>query len=153
MIGMRPILYLDVDGVLFGLYDGAYQLRPRVNSILAQMVEHFEVRWLTSWSFPRLQQMLMLTQCTVSRRTTEQDWGSADKRKVDAIDMSQDFWWLEDEIGDDARCRLYDYNVLGRYIYCNPEGETSLQDAWDDLIKRALKAGSIMKIEPASNPG
>lgn len=139
----KPVLYLDCDGVLFGLYDGSYQLRPRVNSILKDMVKTFEVRWLTSWSWPRLRQMLMLTQCTVTGEMQEQDWGHFGKDKVDALDLSEDFWWIEDNIGDDARCRLYDHGVLNRYVECKPEGQYGLQHAWDELKRRAQEKGSI----------
>ncbi len=46
---LRPLLYLDVDGVLFGLYGGRFQLRPDVVGFLVRRTRHFDCRWLTCW--------------------------------------------------------------------------------------------------------
>ena len=45
----KPILFHDIDGVLFGEYEGEFQLRPGVKTWLKWVNEHFEVVWLTSW--------------------------------------------------------------------------------------------------------
>jgi len=44
----KPVLYLDVDGVLFGLYGDpeAFQLRPGVTSFLTWVHSQFQLCWL-----------------------------------------------------------------------------------------------------------
>lgn len=39
----KPILFHDIDGLLFGEYDGEFQLRPGVKTWLKWAHEHFEV--------------------------------------------------------------------------------------------------------------
>ena len=45
----RPILFHDIDGVLYGDYEEHYQLRPGVRTWLEWAHKNFEVVWLTAW--------------------------------------------------------------------------------------------------------
>jgi len=58
---MKPMLFHDIDGVLFGEYDGGFQLRPSVNTWLEWAFEHFEVVWLTSWDQEKIKALLTVT--------------------------------------------------------------------------------------------
>ena len=58
-----PILFHDIDGVLFGEYDGEFQLRPGVKTWLKWAHEHFEVVWLTSWSPEKIRTLLRVVYC------------------------------------------------------------------------------------------
>ena len=58
---MKPILFHDIDGVLFGDYDGGFQLRPGVNTWLEWAFEHFEVAWSTSWDPEKIEAPLTVT--------------------------------------------------------------------------------------------
>ena len=55
---MKPILFHDIDGVLFGEYDGEFQLRPGVKTWLRWAHEHFQVVFLTSWSPEKIRTLL-----------------------------------------------------------------------------------------------
>lgn len=54
----KPILFHDIDGVLFGEYAGQFQLRPGVKTWLTWAHEHFRVIWLTSWEKESVEQLL-----------------------------------------------------------------------------------------------
>jgi NLI interacting factor-like phosphatase len=58
MPSSKPILFHDIDGVLFGEYAGHFQLRPGVRSWLTWAHEHFSVIWLTSWEKEHVEQLL-----------------------------------------------------------------------------------------------
>lgn len=53
-----PILFHDIDGVLFGEYDGHYQLRPGVKTWLTWPHDQFAVVWLTLWEMKRIEHFL-----------------------------------------------------------------------------------------------
>ena len=55
---IKPTLFHDIDGVLFGRYDGQFQLRPGVKSWLTWAHEHFEVVWLTTWEPEKIKTLL-----------------------------------------------------------------------------------------------
>ena len=58
---MKPkILFIDIDGVLFGEYDGYYQLRPGVSSFFVWAQPRFRCEFLTCWSWFRVQSLLEL---------------------------------------------------------------------------------------------
>lgn len=59
----KPILFHDIDGVLFGEYDGEFQLRPGVKTWLRWAHDHFEVVWLTSWTAEKIKALLGVLYC------------------------------------------------------------------------------------------
>lgn len=58
-----PILFHDIDGVLFGDYAGEFQLRPGVKTWLTWAHGHFEVIWLTSWDSEKIKTLLHVLYC------------------------------------------------------------------------------------------
>jgi len=56
----KPVLFHDIDGVLFGEYGGECQLRPGVKTWLKWAHENFRVIWLTSWEKENVEQLLGL---------------------------------------------------------------------------------------------
>jgi hypothetical protein len=56
----KPILFHDIDGVLFGEYGGHTQLRPGVKAWLTWAHENFRVIWLTSWDKENIEHLLDL---------------------------------------------------------------------------------------------
>jgi len=54
----KPILFHDIDGVLFGEYNGEFQLRPGVKTWLKWAHERYEIVWLTSWSQHKIKTLL-----------------------------------------------------------------------------------------------
>jgi len=177
----KPILYIDVDGVLFGLYGEptAFQLRPGVNSFLTWADEMFVCKWLTCWGQERLiggpwiyhegpvsfddiskepkpiWGLLPLLYVAEGMKFEHVDWKNGKQRyagdagwrgadKIDAIDVeNEDFYWLEDGIGERAEKILRRYGKLNRYIYVNELGDDGLVYAKAELEKRlaARKTG------------
>jgi hypothetical protein len=86
----RLVLYIDVDGVLFGRYGGYLQLRPGVTNFLAWATENFECRWLTAWdadSLNRLMDLLYVPEA-VQDKIEYVDWHPV-MYKTGGIDPSQ----------------------------------------------------------------
>jgi hypothetical protein len=54
----KPILYHDIDGVLFGNYGGEFQLRPALKTWLKWVHEHFDVVFLTMWRHEEIDTLL-----------------------------------------------------------------------------------------------
>ena len=54
----KPILFHDIDGVLYGDYDEHYQLRPGVKTWLDWAHRHFDVVWLTLWEPIKIKTLL-----------------------------------------------------------------------------------------------
>ena len=69
---MKPTLFHDIDGVLFGHYgpNDAFQLRPGVGDWLRWAHEHFDVVWLTVWKEPEIRQLLTMVWPRTSTYTT-----------------------------------------------------------------------------------
>jgi hypothetical protein len=57
-MSVKLILFHDIDGVLFGEYDGEFQLRPGVKTWLKWAHEHFAVVWLTTWEPDKIKTLL-----------------------------------------------------------------------------------------------
>jgi hypothetical protein len=54
----KPTLFHDIDGVLYGVYDEEFQLRPGVKPWLKWAHENFEVVWLTTWEPEKIKTLL-----------------------------------------------------------------------------------------------
>src|SRR4249919_2123026 len=54
----KPILFHDIDGVLFGVYDEEFQLRPGIKPWLKWAHENFDVVWLTAWEPEKIKTLL-----------------------------------------------------------------------------------------------
>lgn len=100
---MKPILFHDIDGVLYGEYDGAFQLRPGVNTWLEWAFEHFEVIWLTSWDQEKIKAFLTVTyNGHLLQQFHNANWTNyADKTVwlVEAMTRlaERDVFWIDDE--------------------------------------------------------
>jgi hypothetical protein len=100
---MKPVLFHDIDGVLFGEYDGAFQLRPGMNAWLEWAFEHFEVVWLTSWDQEKIKALLTVTyNAHLLHQFQHANWTNfADKTVwlVEAMTRlkERDVFWIDDE--------------------------------------------------------
>ena len=136
---MKPTLYHDIDGVLFGDYAGHFQLRPGVKSWLYWVHEHFHVVWLTTWERHEIRNLLSVLCCEKFLNNLEApafhvaDWsGYPDKESWlaagDSSDHAQGDWcWIDDERPSDERL-----NALGlepfRCLRVNPKGADELEN-------------------------
>jgi hypothetical protein len=145
-MNQRPVLYHDIDGVLFGDYSGHFQLRPDVKGWLEFAHEHFEVVWLTTWTKEDIRQLLKILYCEKYVRhpvikfrvadwysyPSKEDWLSANKTQLDATDWV----WIDDQIP--ANGRLIHLGIdPARCIAVNPKGADELVNLREELTKRA----------------
>lgn len=128
---MKPVLFIDVDGVLFGIYEGYFQLRPNVIGFLDWCVHHFDCYWLTCWDFERLKKLMNILQ---GLRLADQidycHWPQYEHNKARgalAYAPWREFYWIEDGLPEDEIKVLESAGKLERYIYVHPEGRDELE--------------------------
>ena len=132
-----PILFHDIDGVLFGDYAGEFQLRPGVKSWLAWAHEHFEVIWLTSWESDKIKTLLSVLYCERFRSHPDippfrhANWTNCENKVVwleQAVQKlkGREWFWIEDEIETLAPAIQRAGLSLDRCIQSNPLGRDEL---------------------------
>lgn len=109
----KPILFHDIDGVLFGEYDGEFQLRPGVKTWLKWAHEH-EVVWLTTWAPEKIKTLLSVLYCEKFMKhlpdqpvqcanwtnySSKVMWLSQAMPKLDG----REWFWLDDDVGTYAK--------------------------------------------------
>jgi len=133
----KPLLFHDIDGVLFADYAGHYQLRPNVKGWLEWAHEHFQVCWLTSWPKEDIRQLLKILYGEKYIRhpaitfrvadwytyNTKEDWLSANRSQLEGVS----WYWIDDQIPPDGRLIQLGLDPA-RCIAVNPKGA-------DELVK------------------
>ena len=124
---VKPILFHDIDGVLFGEYAGDFQLRPGVTSWLRWVCEHFDLVWLTSWEIDRVHGLLRsLYLDDVIKSSTHGNWRNYANKETwlrEALPKlnGRPWFWIDDIHSDlsglPAEC----------CIRVNPVGERELE--------------------------
>jgi Swiss Army Knife RNA repair-like protein len=135
----KPILFHDIDGVLFGHYgpENHFQLRPGLGDWLNWVHEHFEVVWLTTWRRDQIEDLLTLIWPRTSTYIRLQapaaihvaDWYSYLSKEAWIKDNVAcrpyiDWYWIDDMVGRDP----FDQTGLPaqRCLWVNPDGEHAL---------------------------
>jgi hypothetical protein len=132
-----PILFHDIDGVLFGEYAGEFQLRPGVKTWLTWAHEHFEVIWLTSWESDKIKTLLSLLYCEKFRSLPDippfrhANWTNCENKVVwlqQAVQKLKDreWFWIDDEIENVVPAIQQAGIPLDRCIQSNPLGQDEL---------------------------
>lgn len=93
-------LYIDVDGVLLGSVDGEVQLAKGAESFIDYVLERFDCYWLTTHCKGSVEPALSY----LKGYSTEHFYRSIQKIKpttfdvfkTEAIDLSEDFIWIDD---------------------------------------------------------
>lgn len=141
----KPLLFIDVDGVLFATYEGCFQLRPSVNSFLKWCTEHFECAWLTCWAHEPLK---ALFGHTYGDRYADKikycSWQPYDHNKAKgaiAYAAGRPFLWIEDGVPEDEREILNQHGLLDNYIFVMPDGKNELVQVQQTLNKRRKAIG------------
>jgi hypothetical protein len=136
----KPILFYDIDGVLFGEYDREFQLRPGVKTWLKWAHEYFEVVWLTSWEAEKIQTLLTVLYCEEFLPIKHAKWITYANKETwlqEAISKlrGRDWFWIDDLIDRDivsiTACGFTRENC----IQVNPEGEGVLEELREELEK------------------
>jgi hypothetical protein len=131
----KKVLFIDIDGVLFGEYDGYYQLRPGVSSFFVWAGQHFQCEFLTCWSWPRVQTLLELLY--IDRRSLKIGYRLWYNLKTDGIDPQQeDFFIIDDNLIPEEIAEIKAWGLSDRYLQVNKEGITELKRIQQLLIER-----------------
>lgn len=150
-----PILFHDIDGVLFGDYAGEFQLRPGVKSWLTWAHEHFEVIWLTSWESDKIKTLLSVLYCDKFRSLPDTppfrhaNWTNCENKVIwvqQAVQKLKDreWFWIDDEI-DTLTPAIQQAGIpLIRCIQSNPLGQDELLVLQSTLAERLAWSTSTM---------
>jgi len=131
----KPLLFHDIDGVLFGFYgpDDVFQLRPGVSDWLNWAHENFEVVWLTSWEAEKIIMLLDVLYAKTAKPVAAQKFQCANwmnyAEKTVWLEYAiprlkgREWFWIDDIIPKD----------LGqldpeRCVFVEPYGEYALVD-------------------------
>lgn len=126
MLKKEKILFIDIDGVLFGNYDGYYQLRPGVSSFFVWASRYFRCEFLTCWSWPRVQ--TLLESLYIDRRSLRLGYREWYNYKTDGIDLQMDdFYLIDDNLLPEEISRLKEWGLENRYVKVNKEGSEELK--------------------------
>ena len=130
---MKPTLFHDIDGVLFGHYgpNVAFQLRPGVGDWLLWAHQHFDVVWLTAWNEPEIRQLLTMLWPRTSTYTKllpptdvrVADWKGYASKEAWLLARVEgkvaEWYWIDDMIPEDLsglpRTRCIAVNPAGEY--------------------------------------
>jgi hypothetical protein len=127
---VKPILFHDIDGVLFGKYAGYFQLRPGVKNWMTWAHEHFNLVWFTAWGEEKVKDLchvLYLRELPFKFA----DWqGFAEKElwlSSKHSTLSQTEWfWIDDNIPQIEKLQELGVNPE-RCLRVNPEGLHELE--------------------------
>jgi hypothetical protein len=148
----RPILFLDVDGVLLRRRSGnmrgrdAYEIARHSLPFLEWVITNFNVHWLSSrCQGGNAQEVCHAFRYALGVREFSPDWHPLDtipaarweRRKVDAIDLSTDFYWVDDNHGEEALAILAAHGRADRAIETNVDRD---RDALLGATKRLAEA-------------
>ncbi|MEC4890961.1 MAG: hypothetical protein RI101_12980 [Nitrospira sp.] len=144
---MKPILFHDIDGVLFGEYDGQFQLRPGVSSWLRWAVQTFDLVWLTSWDREKLHTLLRgLYLDDVIQQSTYGDWMNYQHKEAwlerAHKRLNGRAWYWVDDIHTDISTLPAESCVL-----VNPKGRDELERLKTFLSGRLSASGTDMAQE------
>jgi hypothetical protein len=147
MTSDRPILFLDVDGVLLRRRAGnmrgrdAYEVARHALPFLEWALKNFHVRWLSSrCQGGNAQEVCHAFRYALGARELPPDWhlldtipaARWDRRKVDAIDFLTNFFWVDDNHGEEALAILTAHGRADRAIETNVDRDP-------DALLRAMK--------------
>ncbi|MBG8553957.1 hypothetical protein [Hymenobacter guriensis] len=137
-------LYLDIDGVL--LTTKHTQATPEVDAFVDFVTSHFECYWLTTHckgnSAPALRYLSgFLQSATVAKLRNAVQPTNWDTLKTEAIDMTSDFYWLDDQPFQAEIACLQARGVANRLIIVNLNHSnelSALQTTLQQLLQTKL---------------
>lgn len=121
----EKVLFIDIDGVLFGEYEDYYQLRPGVSSFFSWAHQYFRLEFLTCWSWIRVQNLLELLY--IDRRSLRIGYRVWYNLKTDGIVPGKDeFYLIDDNLLVEEIDQLERWNLLERYLKVEKNGKDEL---------------------------
>lgn len=157
----RPVLYLDLDDTVISWATGDPEPGEGAHEFLVWALDHFEVRWLTTWCpdgrmDPQLlRDLSSLTDVPVERLRTIRgfDWEGGSKLDgiawLEHVVLGRPFLWVEDStVQPEWLAFLDDHGLRDRFRQCDvtrqPEAVRELHAA----LKRLIPADDLAP-EPA----
>lgn len=131
---VRPVLYLDLDDTLIRWEHGRPSGAPGAHEFLLWALQHFEVRWLTTWCpGGDMEQGLFQDLCKLLRMPPDQihhirggDWTETASKLngllwLEHLVLGRPFFWVEDEngVGERERRVLAEQGLLDCYVHVN----------------------------------
>ncbi len=133
MVNKDKILFIDIDGVIFGEYDGYYQLRPGVSSFFVWANRNFRCEFLTCWSWPRVQ--VLLEALYIDRRSLRLGYREWRNFKTDGIDPKRDeFYLIDDNLLPEEIDWLKVWGLENRYLKVDKNGRDQLERVKERII-------------------
>lgn len=121
----QRILFIDIDGVLFGEYDDCYQIRPGVSSFFHWAHQYFRLEFLTCWPWPRVQDLLELLY--IDRRSLQIGYRVWYNFKTDGIHPeTDDFYIIDDNLISEEITQLEQWGLKERYLKMDRTGKDEL---------------------------
>ena len=126
---MKPVLYLDIDGVLWNVNsEGAFVGANGLEDFLSFVLDKFELRWCTAWacrgyvatdSLERLAAHTGVPVKTWKLVKASLGWRHEKHENIDLdeIRAGRKFVWVEDELSPDEYKFLSDNNWLDNFFF------------------------------------
>ena len=151
---MKPVLYLDVDGVLWDIVEGDTDRAARtpkwagpakgLEEFLEYVLEVFEVRWCTTWAMSGTMHPNMMKRLEGHTGVPVETWAKVQpscgwydfkSENVDWVEhrAGREFAWVEDELCTFEHERLRAYGFTDNYYY------TDVFEDSDALVKTLAK--------------
>jgi hypothetical protein len=146
MTTRKPVLFLDVDGVLIRYTRTEALPTPHVKEFLEWAVEHFECRWLTSWAKSgtmdwehrvELAKKLGVSEALLRNMDHRHPWNDEKTQAIDITEFDDNHClvrWLDDDRMNDEQATLKRWGVQEIFIHtdCNKNPQR-LKQVWDEL--------------------
>lgn len=148
----KPILFHDIDGVLYAEYDGEFQLRPNTKSWLKWVHQNFNVVWFSTWTEEDIQLLLaFLFKEQYLRKILppsnrilvapwlgfkeKEGWLSAETRGslADVVE----WYWIDDQVPPASQLKALGLDPE-HCIQVNPKGSNELEHLKELLESRLL---------------
>lgn len=149
---MKPTLFHDIDGVLYGVYDDEFQLRPGVKPWLWWAHANFEVVWLTTWEPEKIKTLLSVVFAEKYLKALPvmpvvcAEWKLCESKAAWLQQMMShrpklEWYWIDDDI---STKELAVYSLpQARCIQVSPKGAGALRELRDglgELLRRKVSA-------------
>jgi hypothetical protein len=146
----KPILYHDIDGVLFGEYAGEFQLRPGTKTWIKWAHEQFDIVFLTMWRHEEIDTLLSVLMVEKFMKSLQApgfhsaNWKKYENKELwvaDAVAKTgmRDWLWIDDEVPTVDRLQHLGLDP-NRCLKVNPKGDNELEILKEKLVQLLSRA-------------
>jgi hypothetical protein len=146
----KPILYHDIDGVLFGEYAGECQLRPGTKTWIKWAHEQFDIVFLTMWRHEEIDTLLSVLMVEKFMKSLQApgfhsaNWKKYENKELWVADAvaktgTRDWLWIDDEVPTVERLQHLGLDP-NRCLKVNPKGDDELEILKEKLVQLLSRA-------------